>query len=522
MLPDRQENRQPNENPTKSWRVAFQALIDRRAVIMLFLGFSAGVPILLIFSTLSVWLREAGVQRSTITFFSWAALGYSFKFVWAPLVDRLPFPYLTNHLGRRRGWLLVSQLSLVFAILWTSFFDPQKTLIYTAIGALLIGFSSATQDIVIDAYRIESAEKEMQAILSATYIAGYRIGMIVAGAGALWLADWWGGENYDYLVWARVYRWMAALMLVGIMTTLAIKDPGIPGEEKSTFQGNADYIRFLFVFALAAAAFVLGFFLSVDMAQTLKSIFIDNYGMLGRLAGFLTETARLAFSIVMGAGVIWGMVRLRVVPYEHVRETYVDPIAEFLGRYGKTALVILALIGTYRISDILMGVITNVFYLDVGYSKTQIATYTKFWGLLATMGGGLLGGVLSIRFGIIRILFLGAFLSAASNVLFSYVAQQQPDEMLLLMVISADNLSAGIAAAAFVAYLSSLTCVAFTATQYAIFSSIMTLVPKILAGYSGSVVDSVGYELFFIGTAVVGVPVLLLIVWAGHISSAQE
>jgi PAT family beta-lactamase induction signal transducer AmpG len=522
MSPESRGGNKPVKNPIKSWNAAFQAILDRRVIIMLFLGFSAGVPILLIFSTLSVWLREAGVQRSTITFFSWAALGYSFKFVWAPLVDRLPFPYLTARLGRRRGWLLVSQLSLVGAIFWTSLFDPQETLFMTAVGAVLIGFSSATQDIVIDAYRIELADNEMQSILSATYIAGYRIGMIVAGAGALWLADWWGGDNYDFVIWARVYRTMAAVMLVGIITTLVINEPAATTDTKSTFRKNEDYIRFLFVFALAAVSFIMGFFFSAGITHSLKTIFIENFGIVEHLAGFLTETVRLGFSMAMGALVVWGMIRIRIVLYEHVREAYIDPIAEFLGRYGKTALVVLALIGTYRISDILMGVITNIFYLDVGYSKTQIATYTKFYGLLATMAGGVLGGVLSIRYGIIRILFLGALLSAATNVLFSYVAQQQPDEMLLMMVISADNLSAGIAAAAFVAYLSSLTSVAFTATQYAIFSSIMTLVPKILAGYSGSVVDNVGYELFFIGTAIVGVPVLFLVVWAGRITTAKK
>jgi PAT family beta-lactamase induction signal transducer AmpG len=169
-----------------------------------------------------------------------------------------------------------------------------------------------------------------------------------------------------------------------------------------------------------------------------------------------------------------------------------------------------------------MGVIANVFYLDVGFTKSQIATYTKFWGLWATIGGGFIGGILSVRYGVMRTLFLGALLSAATNVLFAYVSRQGPDEMLLLMVIVADNGSAGIAAAAFVAYLSSLTSVSFTAMQYAIFSSIMTLFPKILAGYSGGIVDSVGYELFFIGTAIVGIPVLFLIIWAGRLGTTGD
>ncbi len=219
---------------------------------------------------------------------------------------------------------------------------------------------------------------------------------------------------------------------------------------------------------------------------------VDQWGWIKQLAGFVTETGRFAFSVLLGSLALWGSIRGRLV------------------------------VGTYRISDILMGVIANLFYLDVGFTKAQIATYTKFWGLWATLGGGFVGGVLSIRYGVIRILFVGAFLTAATNLLFAYVAGKGPDEMLLLMVIIADNGSAGIAAAAFVAYLSSLTSVSFTAIQYAIFSSIMTLFPKILAGYSGSMVDSMGYPIFFIGTAIIGIPVLFLILWIHRLQTRVQ
>ncbi len=502
-----------------SWSRAIAALIHPRAIAMLFLGFSAGLPILLIFSTLSVWLREAGVDRSTVTFFSWAALGYSFKFVWAPIIDRMPCPGLSALMGRRRSWLLVSQLCIIAAMLWISFFDPQKALVMTAVGAILVGFSSATQDIVIDAYRIESAGADLQSMLSSMYIAGYRIGMLLAGAGSLWLADWWGPQGYDPNVWSRVYRVMALAMVVGVGTTLIIKEPEVESRKDSSFKGLADYLRFLIVFIMAISCFVLGFFWTATPARVAKTFLVNDWGWVQQLAGFTTETGRLGFSVLLGGLVAWACVKIHLVPLGHIRETYVDPIADFFQRYGKTALAILLLVGTYRISDILMGVIANLFYLDVGYTKTQIATYTKFWGLWATLGGGFLGGILSVRYGVGRILLLGAFLAAATNLLFAYVAGQTPSEFLLLWVIVADNGSAGIAAAAFVAYLSSLTSVSFTAMQYALFSSIMTLFPKILAGYSGSMVNNVGYAWFFIGTAIIGIPVLFLIIWTQRLQS---
>ena len=244
----------------------------------------------------------------------------------------------------------------------------------------------------------------------------------------------------------------------------------------------------------------------------------NDVGMMSRLAGFLVEILRLAIAIALAAMIAWVLVGRGLVSRAHVRETYIEPVADFFRRYGHSAIIVIALIGTYRIADIVMGVIANVFYLDMGFTKIQIAMYSKFWGLWATIGGGLLGGILSVRYGVNRTMFLGAVLAAATNLLFAYLATQEPETMLLLWVIVADNASAGLATAAFVAYLSSLTSIAFTAMQYAIFSSVMTLVPKILAGYSGTVVDSVGYAMFFVGTAILGIPVLFLVVWASRLS----
>lgn len=498
---------------THNWFNAVKGILHPRAICMLFLGFSAGLPLLLVFGTLSVWLREAGIERATVTFLSWAALGYSFKFVWAPIVDRMPIPYLTRKLGRRRAWLLVAQIAVIFSLFWTSSFDPQNDLLLlTVIGAVCIGFSSATQDIVIDAYRIESAPPDMQAMLSATYIAGYRIGLVVAGAGALWAADIIGGQSYSFVAWSIVYKLMAGFMLVGIATNLLNPEPEFSKTQETSFKGTADYARFFAVFALAIAAFVSGFKMTGDFVQVAKTVMVENWSFNSAAARLILESARMIFSVSLAAIVAALLIRVRLVEMAHVRETYINPISDFFQRYGRPALVILLLVGTYRISDIVLGIIANVFYLDIGFTKTQIAQYSKFWGLMASIFGGLAGGVLSLKFGVLRTLLLGAILAPASNLLFMALASN-PVESLFLFVVMLDNVSAGVASAAFVAYLSSLTSIRFTAMQYAIFTSIMLLFPKLIAGYSGTIVDGVGYHTFFIITAVIGLPVIGIIYW---------
>lgn len=504
-----------------SWSNAVKGILHPRAICMLFLGFSAGLPLLLVFGTLSVWLREAGIERATVTFLSWAALGYSFKFVWAPIVDRMPIPYLTRQLGRRRAWLLVAQVAVIFSLFWTSSFDPQNSLLLlTVIGAVCIGFSSATQDIVIDAYRIESAPPDLQAMLSAMYIAGYRIGLVVAGAGALWAADIIGGQSYSFQAWSMVYKLMAGFMLVGIATTLLNPEPKYGETQETSFRGTADYARFFAVFALAIAAFVSGFKLTGDFVQVAKTVMVEQWSFNSAAARLILESSRMIFSISLAGIVAVFLIRIRLVEMAHVRETYVNPITDFFQRYGRPALVILLLVGTYRISDIVLGIIANVFYLDIGFTKSQIAQYSKFWGLMASILGGLAGGVLSLRFGVLRTLLLGAILAPASNLLFMALASN-PVESLFLFVVMLDNVSAGVASAAFVAYLSSLTSIRFTAMQFAIFTSIMLLFPKLIAGYSGTIVDGVGYHTFFIITAVIGIPVIAIIYWVQRLMAQQ-
>lgn len=498
----------------KGWRATVGLFYQRPVIVMLFLGFSAGIPLLLIFSSLSLWLREAGIDRATVTMFSWAALGYSFKFVWAPLVDQFSLPGLSPLLGRRRAWMLLAQLAIVVAILLMASVNPQQadsSLTMMAIAAVMLGFSSATQDVVIDAYRIESAGAELQALMSTTYIAGYRIAMLVAGAGSLYLADWFGSssEVYLYEAWRNTYLLMAMMMAVGIVTTLVINEPV---SIRPRLQSRGDSLRFVLLFAVAVSGFVAAYVISSGMALQWKQ---QLGAILGNdiFAGVLVELFRLILALLLAWSLAVLLVKLKLAPYAMIEQTYFMPVRDFFARYGwSLAWLLLALIGLYRIADIVLGVISNVFYEDLGFSKTEIANVAKTFGLLMTIVGGFIGGFLALRVGVVRVLLLGAILSAATNLLFMLLAGVGHDLFWLYLVISADNLSAGIAAAAFVAFLSSLTNVAFTAMQYAIFSSLMTLFPKTLGGYSGSMVDAMGYSSFFLLTALMGVPVILLIV----------
>lgn len=510
----------------RPWKQTFTASIHPQAISMLFLGFSAGIPLLLIFSTLSVWLSEAGASRSEVTFFSWAALGYSFKFIWAPLVDLMPLPFLTQKLGRRRAWLLLAQIFIIMAISWMAMVDPVAhagNLTVMAFAAVFLGFSAATQDIVIDAYRIESSELSMQAMLASMYIAGYRIGMLVAGAGSLLLASHLGSSTagYDYAAWRTTYLAMALVVLVGVVTTLRIAEPTTPRENVYVYS-PARYRRLFVLFVLTAAAFALTFFISADMFENLQHWTQRTFPLFGQLTGFVVEIFRFAMAVTVAAVLARFGIAVGFVDKEMVHATYAHPVQDFFRRYGmKPALLLLALVGFYRLSDIVLGVVANIFYLDMGFSKDAIAFVSQTFGLGMTLLGGFLGGMLTLRFGVNVILFLGAFLSAITNLLFMLLAGAGADVVFLAVVIAADNLSAGLATTAFVAFLSSLTSISFTAVQYAIFSSVMTLMPKLIGGYSGSLVTAFGYKTFFLMTAVMGIPVLGL-VWCVRRTMARR
>lgn len=497
-----------------NWLQSLKSFRHPQVITMLFLGFSAGIPLLLIFSSLSLWLREAGVERSTVTYFSWAALAYSFKFLWAPLVDRMPLPFLTRRLGRRRGWLAVSQLAIMSSIALIGMVDPAEhnALNLMAIVVVMLGFSAATQDIVIDAYRIESAEQDLQALMSSTYIAGYRIGMLTSGAGALVLASYLGStaETYDYSAWKITYLCMSLSMLVGLITTLIIKEPA--QQPNATHQYKTQqYLKFLSIFIMCIVIFVLTYLITANESAALK-VQLKALTHNGVLSNLMVETGRLTLGLLLVVGFIKAMSYSPLYERELVQETYIDPIADFFSRYGiKLAILLLAFIGFYRISDIVLGVISNVFFQDMGFTKSEIATVVKTFGLFMTIAGGFLGGILAMRYGVIRILYLGAALTVVTNLLFMLLAESGHNIELLYLVISADNLTAGLASAAFVAFLSSLTNISFTAVQYAVFSSLMTLLPKMIGGYSGSMVDNLGYSTFFLVASLMGLPVLGLI-----------
>ena len=443
--------------PRMSWLQTLRVYLEPASLRMLTLGFSAGLPLLLVLGTLSFRLREAGIDRSTIGHLSWVGLAYGFKWAWAPLVDRLPLPLLTHTLGRRRSWLLLSQCLVVAGLVGMALTDPRQALGPVVACALMVAFASATQDIALDAFRIESADANHQAALAAAYQTGYRLAMIWAGAGVLWIAARaeapalagaaaaaTGAAAYQNGAWQTAYLVMAASMAVGMVTVLFSREPR-----------------------------------PVELPPARNAA-------------------------------------------EWLRGALLEPFADFVRRYRWQAALILALIAVYRISDVVMGIMANPFYVDMGYTKDEVAAVTKVYGVVMTLVGAFVGGSLAMRFGVMRILMLGALLSACTNLLFAWLAGHGHDVTALIAVVSADNLASGIASAAFIAYLSSLTNVSYSATQYALFSSMMLLLPKFVAGFSGDYVNAFGYAQFFASTAMLGLPVLGLVWIASKAKSASS
>lgn len=446
----------------KSWKQLFGIYLKPVCLRMFLLGFSAGLPLLLVLGTLSFRLREADIDLKTIGFMTWFGLAYGCKWVWAPLVDNISLPFLTKKLGQRKAWLSFSQAIIIIGLIGMALCDPRTGLLSIAIFAGITAVASATQDIALDAYRIESAAEEYQGALAASYQTGYRLAMIWSGAGAFAIAAMAASGSdplaYDQRGWMVSYCAMAFSMFVGLLTTLLSPAPSEKDLEEKALQ------------------------LSETRAKIMQ--FCRQHPSwplpLGRLVGW--------FKVIC-----------------------VTPLADFFVRYRWHAVVILLLIATYRISDVVMGVMSNPFYKDLGFSKEEVAAISKVFGVVMTLVGAFIGGAVVMKIGVLKTLFIGAVLSAVTNLLFSQLANVGHSIPFLVLTISADNLAGGLASAAFVAYLSGLTNVAYSATQYALFSSIMLILPKFLAGFSGVFVEAAGYSNFFIGTAMLGLPVLFLI-----------
>lgn len=408
-----------------AWTAAAAGYFEYRVVLILLLGFSCGLPLLLVFSTLSAWLRTDGISLQVIGWFSLASGAYALKFLWAPAVDRMPLPLLTRLLGQRRSWLLLSQCVMVAAALALGASDPAQNLMLTALCAVILAFASATQDIVVDAFRIESLDDSRMGIGVANYVVGYRAATLVSGAGALIIADAYG--------WFTAYAVMAALMGVGIIATIASKEPVRPPRPTGESLGK-----------------------------------------------FITET------VVM-------------------------PFLEFTHR--RHWLAILLFVALYKYGDALLGVMANPFYLDLGFSMTEIGLVTKGFGLAMTLLGGIIGGILVARLGTMQALLIGGILQAVSNGAFAVQAWIGPQLWMLFVTIGIDNLMGGIGTIAFLAYLSGLCNIAYTATQYALLSSVMAFARTFFAGGGGWVAERVDWVAYFLLTGIAAVPGLLLLVW---------
>jgi PAT family beta-lactamase induction signal transducer AmpG len=411
----------------RDWRFYLQ----EKVLVLFFLGFSAGLPFPLVYATLTAWLEEAGLERSTISTFAWLGFAYSFKFIWSPLVDAIKLPLLGRWFGQRRSWLLLSQLAIGAGLLAMSNTDPALATPLFVMFSIVVAFSSATQDIALDAYRIEIAGSDLQPVLAASYQYGYRIAQIAGVAGALYIAQFGS--------WMLAYKVMAVAMGVGILATLWASEPAV--DRPSPYAGAGSVARKVSLWFLSSIA---------------------------------------------------------------------GPFRDFFSRFGGYAWVLLAFIALYMISDRVLGILANPFYLDIGFTKVQIANIAKLYGTLVSLAGIASGAWLVVRIGLARCLFIGTFLIASTNLFFAVLSQVGAELWMLTVTISFDNFAMGFASTVLITYLASLTSPSYTATQYALFSSLMSFFGKLIAGYSGEVQEAVGWTGLFIYAAATGVPAIIL------------
>lgn len=472
------------------WQTRLQGLevyLNRRVIAVLFLGFSSGLPILLILRTLSAWLADIGVDKSTIGLFGFVLAPYTFKFIWAPFMDRMSLPPLTSLFGRRRGWLLASQACLMVAIFALGQTDPTVDLFMTALAAFTVAFFSASQDIVIDAYRIELLTEDQQGAGAANVVTGYRLGMWVAGAGALYIADQAG--------WSSAYTVMALLILIGVATVLILPEPDIDAPKQLFGEVTIADQRSRYLFLLLAAG--LGVLLALIIG--------DQYGLrVGIVGGLITAALFAALSLVFNRSSAF-------------REGAIEPFQDFFQRNGVTiAVVILAFISLFKASDVLLTLMANPFYLETGFTKSQIAWVSGTFGFFVTFLGSYIAGLMIYRIGIMPGLWISGILMMASNLMFALQAYVGADYTLFHLTILIENLSGGMGTTAFVAYLASLCNRRYTAVQYALLTSFMQMLGKyLIVPSSGFLVESMGWIQFFILSSLAGIPALILLWWLG-------
>jgi PAT family beta-lactamase induction signal transducer AmpG len=479
-----------------SWEFV-RALRDRRVFCMLLLGAAAGLPFFLIFDTLSAWLRESGLSLQTITVFALATLSYALKFVWAPLIDRVRLPVLYRLLGQRRSWMALMQVLIVAGLWMIAGSDPATGLGRMAALAVMVGFFGATQDIAMDAWRIEVVEESFYGTMAAAYQWGYRGAMIVAGALPLFLADAYGW-NFSYAV-------MAACMLVAVGATLLAprekaQRPSVSYTGTLTPRPALEVVEWVArLVIVAAGALLAGSGLAGDATFITTGLIWLGQDEPQAAAFQALWSARETGIFLQFPAVVAGLALLALAcvpvpgvatrPGVYLRRAYGEPLAEFFGRFGvKSGLLILALICMYRLSDFVLNLM-NPFYQDLGFTLSQIAEVRKLFGVIASVLGIGAGAWCVARFGIMRMMLFGVFASPLSNVVFIWLATQGPSVAALYAAIGIDNFFTGFAGTALIVYMSSLTTQGFTAMQYALFSSLYAIVGKIIASQSGRVVE---------------------------------
>jgi PAT family beta-lactamase induction signal transducer AmpG len=430
----------------RRWVDALAVYGDRRVLAILFLGFSSGLPLALTFSTLSFWLKEEGLTNTAIGLFASVSTPYALKFLWAPLMDRAPLPGLTRMFGRRRGWILGTQIALMISIFGLGLTHPGADAWRTAFMAVVVAFCSASQDIVIDAYRVDVLEPRQQAAGAAAIVFGYRVGMLVSGAGALFLAT--------HATWFQVYAVMSGMVVIGIAATLLAPEP--------------------------------------RQHESAEAIERDR-----RVRAFLAERPQFADWSAGAVAWLYGAV--------------VAPFADFVKRRGWVGILLFVMF--YKFGDALAGVMTNPFLLELGFSKTEIATVVKTYGLIATLVGAAAGGSLMNAVGLIRCLWICGILQMLSNLTFAVQAYAGHSVAMLTVTIGLENLASGMGTAAFVGYLSSLCNVSYTATQYALLTSFMSAARTWLSSSGGWLADRMTWPEFFVLTTIAAVPGLALLAW---------